>query len=104
MVVSSGDDRAPKPIVFVKNLPNGSPCLSAVHDFGVKVHQENIIDECHEVLLGNHKYDHGKLNDIFTECLSIYNEHASLKSSKLKHCSISFERNLNMLDVVDEEY
>ena len=102
MVVSNDDDRVPKPMVIVKNLPNGSPCLSATHDFGIKVHQDNIIHDCHEVLLSNHKYAHGKINDMFTNCLSIYNQHTSLKLSKLKHCSISFEKNLDMLGASDE--
>lgn len=100
MVVSQDDDHIPKPVVFVKNLPNGSPCLSALHLSSIHVNQDENIIHCHNVLLSNHEYNHGKINDIYVECLYIHkNKEASpLKLVKLKHCSVSFEKNLYMLD------
>lgn len=103
MVASDNGDCVAIPVamMIVKNLPNGSPCISAVNDLRNKIHQDDVINECHDLLLYNHKYNHGKINDMFTECLSIYKDDGQpnkLSKSKLKHCSVSFERNLNLLD------
>lgn len=102
MVISNDcDDRAPKHIVIVKVLPNGSPSLSAIQDSCVEVclvSKEDNINACHDILLSNHKYNHQKINDIFTECLCIHVEGTQHKPQRLKHCSVSFEKNLHMLD------
>lgn len=106
MVASSNGDCVPVPVMIVKNLPNGSPCISAVSDLGNKAHPDDAINECHDLLLYNHKYDHGKINDMFTECLSICRDdgpHVATSKSKLKHCYVSFERNLNFLGECDDE-
>ena len=86
------------PLVIVRNLPNGSPCISARNH-----NTQYSVDECHDVLLANHKYDHNKINGIFIDCLSLAmssNEPSVVETStpKLKHCSISFQKNLNMLE------
>lgn len=86
------------PLVIVRNLPNGSPCISARHH-----NKQYSVDECHDVLLANHEYNHNKINDIFFNCLSLAistNGPSVVETStpKLKHCSISFQKNLNMLE------
>lgn len=101
------------PIVIVRNLPNGSPSIAAMSK---KVSSDDTDTEdysiihCHDVLLANHKYEHRKLNVIFAECLQMATSPPQAPAPEfipalkrgLKHCSISFEKNLNLLETFME--
>lgn len=100
------------PVVIVRNLPNGSPSISATTSVASNDNNTDtdtdFITDCHNVLLANHEYEHRKLNDIFAECLQMAKSQSMLQANTstmkrgLKHCSISFEKNLNLLETFME--
>jgi hypothetical protein len=92
------------PKIIVKNLPNGTPCISATTgEVDVLKNDENVY-EYHDLLLRNDEYTHTKVSDIFIEYMNIHVVNkASKQNSTLKHCPVSFEKNLSMLEYINVE-
>lgn len=87
------------PMVIVRNLPNGTPGISAFHDVNGMCNYCDIY-ECHEVLLKNSNKYEIDIHDMFSYCLSICTgdiQTAPNTTSMLKHCCISFEKDLNKM-------